>query len=74
MNRPIIENAEKYDLRIKGIKLYLNCKICNRIWAIWFEDEKDLLENLPNDWFYCKTCKHSTLDKEFEKHEYNKII
>jgi len=69
MFRPTLEVAEKFNLRIKGIKLQLNCKKCNRVWSIWFEDENELLNNLPENWYLCSTCRDNNnvfIDKEYK--------
>ena len=66
MLRPTLEVAEKFNLRIKGIKLQLNCKKCNRIWSIWFSDETEFLNHLPENWYLCSTCRDNNIfsDKE----------
>jgi len=42
--------------RIHGIKLILNCSRCGRKWSIWFEEQDDLDNNLPEFWYLCASC------------------
>ena len=42
--------------KIYGIKLIMNCNQCGKRWAIWFEGEDDLVNNLPEDFYRCSTC------------------
>mgnify|MGYP007116717505 CR=1 FL=1 len=59
MIRPNNEELQRLesDTKIHGIKLILNCKKCNRRWSIWFENESDLLNHLPENWHVCSSCK-----------------
>ena len=61
MYRATLEVAEKFNVKIKGIKLHLKCKKCGRLWAIWFEDETDIQNNLPRDWYVCSYCQKKNL-------------
>jgi hypothetical protein len=42
---------------IKGLKIVLNCRIHNHVWAIWFRGEEDLHNNLKADWDKCSLCR-----------------
>lgn len=42
--------------KITGIKLQCICEQCGRKWSIWFRDEDDLQNNLPENWHVCGTC------------------
>ena len=55
--RPNIYEAAKVNIDIKGLKLLLTCPKCNRTWSIWFRDEQDLLNNLPDNWHICSHCR-----------------
>jgi hypothetical protein len=57
MIRANIEELESSSrTKIHGLKLTLHCDNCGRKWAIWFRDENDLLNNLPENWYICNTC------------------
>lgn len=41
MYRATLEIVEKFNVRIKGIKLQLKCKKCFRLWVMWFESHQE---------------------------------
>lgn len=72
MINPNIEELEiiKSQTKIEGIKLILTCGECKRKWSIWFSGLNDLINNLPEDWHICMTCKNKKFsDKELQKDE-----
>ena len=63
--------ANKQDLlnigsktRIHGIKVILNCTHCGRKWSIWFAEQDELDNNLPEYWHLCASCGGIYTDKE----------
>jgi hypothetical protein len=61
MYRVTEDVAEKFDVKIKGIKLVVKCKKCGRLWAIWFEDETNFHNCLPRDWYICSHCQENKI-------------
>lgn len=71
MYRPNLDVADKFKITIKGIKLHLQCKKCGRLWAMWFADETDMLNNLSPNWYVCSDCAKDTnfMRKEIGRNE-----
>jgi hypothetical protein len=50
------DEIEGLGIRIKGIKVAVECLRCGKTWALWFRTEEDFIEHLNPRWYYCANC------------------